>query len=329
MKRFFLSVCLIATIVGCGNDPTEQTPASKSGNEITIGVMPKLIGIDYFNACERGAKEAAEELGINLVYDGPIVDDVAKQSEMIDSWIIRKFDAICVAPNDKAAIARTLAKVKQRGIHALAWDADGDECEYYVNMAKNEKIARAMVDVMAEALNGEGDFAIITGRLTTSSQNAWIAMMREYIAKKYPKLNEIALKTSEENQELAFQVTGDLLKSSPDLKAIVAITSVSLPGAAQAVEEANAQDRVFVTGLSSPNSMRQYVKRGVVKKFVLWSPVDLGYLTVHTAYRVVKGLPIGSEFDAGRLGTVRVDGTEVILGDPMIFDKTNIHNFNF
>ncbi len=44
---------------------------------------------------------------------------------------------------------------------------------------------------------------------------------------------------------------------------------------------------------------------------------------------MIKGLPVDQDFDAGRLGTVKVDGTEIILGDPLIFDETNINDYDF
>ena len=254
---------------------------------------------------------------------------MAKQSEMIDSWIIRHFDAVCVAPNDRNAIAPTLQKAKERGIHAVSWDAEAEGREVHVNMTRSRDIATTLVDVMAAALGGEGEFAILTGRLTAANQNQWIQYMREYISQKYPGLKEVALKTSEESPTLATQVTADMLITYPNLKGIFAITSTALPGAARAVEDAHASDRVFLTGLSSPKSMKQYIDRGVLKQFVLWNPVDLGYLTVHVAYRLIKGLPVDQPFVAGRLGQVEVDGSEVILGKPLIFDASNIDAYDF
>lgn len=327
MKYFtILTMACSLFLFSCGDGG--QSP-STSSDEITIGMMPKLIGIDYFNACEQGAIEAGKELGINVVFDGPTTDDVSKQMEMVESWMIRKFDAICVAPNDREAFGPMFEKVKQRGIYALSWDAEAAERDVHVNMTRSEMIGQSLVDLAAAATGGSGEYAIVTGRLTTANQNAWIKIMRDYIAASHPGLVEVALKTSEEDQALATQVTGDLLKTYPNLKAIFAITSVALPGAAQAVEEAGAGERVFLTGLSSPKSMKQYIDRGVLKQFVLWSPVDLGYLTIHTAYRMVKGLPVDEPFEAGRLGMVEVDGTEVILGNPMVFDKDNIDDFDF
>src|SRR3989304_9904865 len=104
---------------------------------LSSGVMPKLVGIDYFNACERGAREAAAELGVELTYDGPITNDVTKQAEMLDAWITRRFDVIAVPPNDPHALAPTLRRAAALGIKVITWDADSDEDSraYFVNQA--------------------------------------------------------------------------------------------------------------------------------------------------------------------------------------------------
>src|SRR3990172_9573661 len=95
--------------------------------DLKIGVMPKLIGIEYFNACEKGAKEAAKELGINLIFDGPDTSDVSRQTAIVETWIARKFDVIAIAPNDPDAIAPALRKARQRGVKVITWDADAAE----------------------------------------------------------------------------------------------------------------------------------------------------------------------------------------------------------
>ena len=75
------SLCLCASVVsssGCAN---------RSGpRPVKIAFMPKLIGIPYFNACQRGAEEAAKELNIELLYNGPTETDVTKQIGMIEQW---------------------------------------------------------------------------------------------------------------------------------------------------------------------------------------------------------------------------------------------------
>ena len=310
------------------------TPAPPDGaHEITIGVMPKLIGIDFFNAVERGAFEAAEELGVTVKYDGPPTNDVAAQAQMVETWIHRGYDAIAIAPNDPDRIAPALKQAQEKGIVVLTFDADAvsGAREIFVNQATNLSIAQALVDVMVEGIGERGKYVILTGSLTATNQNLWIEEIQKYTREKYPHMTDLrdSPLVSEEDQAKATQVTIDVLKANPEIEGIYAMTSVALPGAAEGIRKAGAAERVFLTGLSTPVTMKPYVKEGIVKKFVLWSPVDLGYLTVYAAHQRVKGELAPGFFQAGRLGKIQVTGDEVLLGAPIIFDATNIDQFDF
>lgn len=314
----------------------ESEPATDSGRaQITIGVMPKLVGIPYFNATERGAKEAARELGIALIYDGPKENDVQAQAELLETWIAKGFDAIAVAPNDPDAIAPVLQKARRRGIKVLSWDADArkEARDYFVNQCTSESVAKYLMDVMAEGAGPDAKYIIITGSLTAANQNIWMEEMEKYRRTTYPNMTNLSAtpKVSEEDQALATQVAADSLKAYADLDGIFAITSVSLPGAAEALRKAGAADRVFLTGLATPNDMKPFIADGTVKRFVLWDAVDLGYLTVHVAAAVVRGAlkPGATTFKAGRLGEVEIRDDQVVLGPPIVFAKDNIGEYDF
>ena len=109
------------------------------------------------------------------------------------------------------------------------------------------------------------------------------------------------------------------------------MTSVALPGAAEAIRKEDAVGRVFVTGLSTPNTMRAFVKDGTVKEFILWNPVDQGYLAVHACKAYLEGKITESttSFNAGRLGEKKIQGGEILLGDPLVFHAGNIDDFDF
>ncbi|MBN2309934.1 MAG: substrate-binding domain-containing protein [Candidatus Hydrogenedentes bacterium] len=333
---------MVLALTACGppdgpqaDVPSSDGGAAPAGQAIKIGVMPKLTGIDYFKASERGALEAAEELGVTVHYDGPVTNDVQQQVQMVETWIAMKYDAICIAPNDPDAIAPVLEKARKRGIKVLTWDADSrpQARDFFCNQCTYEGIAKALLDVMAEGVSPEAKYLILTGSLTAANQNIWMDEMEKYRQATYPNMTNLSEtpKVSEESQELATQVTTSCLKAYADLQGVFAITSQALPGAAEAIRKAGAADRVFLTGLSTPNMMREYVKDGTLKQFVLWSPVDLGYLSVHAAVACVKGElgPGATSFKAGRLGEVRVAGTEILLGDPVVFDASNIDNYDF
>ncbi len=153
--------------------------------------------------------------------------------------------------------------------------------------------------------------------------------METRVADKYPGMKIVTTKPSEEDQQLATQVTQDLLKAYPQLKGVFAITSVAFPGAALAVNQAGKSGQVAVVGLSTPKSMVEHVENGTVKTVILWNPVDLGYLTVQLANALAKEEKIGESIKAGRLGDKQVSGTQVLLGEPMKFTKENIRQFNF
>ncbi|MCL5269834.1 MAG: substrate-binding domain-containing protein [bacterium] len=318
-----------------GGAASPATPAAQAGKTLTIGVMPKLVGIDFFNAVEKGAREAGKDLGVTVVYDGPVTGDVTKQTAMLDGWIQKGFDAICIAPNDPAAIAPTLRKAQKRGIKVLAFDADAsaDARDFFINQATYDAVGRTMMDIMARGIGPEGKYIILTGNLTAENQNRWMAAMETYRQEKYPQMVNLSEspKATAEDQALATQVTIDVLKTYPDLQGIFALTSVALPGAAEGLVKENAYSRIFLTGLSTPKTMRDYVHKGVVKEFALWNPVDLGYLAVQAAALAVKGglTPQTTQIKAGRLGDIKVSDRVVLLGDPLIFTKDNIDQYEF
>jgi rhamnose transport system substrate-binding protein len=337
LLRLFAVCSALSVLAGCEQNKAADTASgtksdsSAGSKKLTIAVMPKLVGIDYFNAVKKGAEEAAKELGVELIYDGPTNNDVTKQAEMLDTWIARKVDVIAVAPNDPHALAPTLRKAQQRGIKVLTFDSDSDadSRSYFVNQATGESIAQALVDVLASEIGGQGEVAIVSGSMTADNQNTWIKQMKAHIAAKYPNLNVIAIKPSEEDQQLAVQVTQDLVKANPNLKGIFGITSVALPGAALGLEQAGAAGKIALTGLATPKSMKKFVDNGTVKTFVLWSPVDLGYLTVHAGKAIAGGEKLSNPFKAGRLNDVQSSGTEIILGPPTKFTKENISQYDF
>lgn len=323
---------------GQANDSAASSTIAAAPNRgarpLRMGMMPKLVGISYFKACERGAREAAAELGIELDYDGPTVDRVEDQVRMIDRWIAQGYDIIAVAPNDPEVIAPALRRAHAEGVVVLTWDADANpqasQRAVFVNQAPVEAIGRALVDVMAEGIGGEGKVLFVTGSQNSPNQAAWMQAMRRYAAEQHPGLLLLSEPlVSDEDQAKAVQLTRSALAAHPDLAGVWGITSVALPGAAKAVRDAGKSGQVVVTGLSQPQSMAEYVRDGTVERFVLWNPVDLGYLTVQVAQRLATGELVPGAQPMGRLGEIEVGEGEVLLGPPIVFDRENIEQYDF
>jgi rhamnose transport system permease protein len=308
-------------------------PLGSAQGRPVIAMMPKAKGDPYFISCRAGAEEAAKELDVDLIWDGPTSLDAARQNELIENWITRKVDAIAVAVENRGGISNVLRKARTRGIKVLTWDADAesDARDFFVNQATPEGIATTLTDEAARLLNGRGAFAIITGALSAANQNEWIANIKKRLAEKYPDLTLATIRPSDDDRDKAFGETQTILRAFPQVKLIMAISAPAVPGSAEAVRQANRAGDVRVIGLSLPNINKPYVHGGVVQAVILWNTRDLGYLTVLSAAQLVRQAlaPGAAALDAGRLGRIEVRGSEIILGAPLLMNKGNIDKYDF
>ena len=307
-------------------------PAATAGHRPVIAMMPKAKGDPYFISCRKGADEAAAELGVELLWDGPTDLDPAKQNEVVEAWITRGVDAMAVSVENEVAISTVLRKARERGIKVLTWDADAqrDARDFFINQATPQGIGYTLTDEAARILGGKGELAIITASLSAANQNQWITHIKARLAEKYPGLKLVAIQPSEGDRDRAFSETQTVLKVHPGVRLVMAIAAPAVPGAAEAVQQSGRKD-VKVIGLSLPNMCKPYIHSGVAESIVLWNTVDLGYLTVHAARAAATGgLRSGDrELAAGRLGRIEVKGDQVMLGAPFVFNKTNIDRFDF
>ena len=342
--RWLLPSVLVLCISAYGADTTYDggqptNPKDLKGKKIVLADVPKLIGIGYFAATTKGQAEAASELTKNglpteVATDAPTEAAIQKQIEFIDNAISRGVDGILFASNDPVAISPVLRKALKAGIRVVGYDAESqpDAREWFVQQATPDGIAKALIDSMVAEVGKDADIAIVTSSLTAPNQNEWIAEMKKYIAAQGLKLNIATILPSVEDQQLAFKATGQIVKAYPNVKGIIGLSSVAFPGAADAITQANLIGKIAVTGLSTPNQMKPFVKSGCVKSVVLWNPVDLGYAAIYAMRAVVDGKikPGATELEAGRLGKLQViKGSQILLGPPFIFNKDNIDKFDF
>ena len=315
-----------------GGNVTAPMPNVGTARRVTVGVMPKAKGDPYFISCRLGAEEAAQELNVDLIWDGPTGLDAAKQNEVIEGWITRHVDAIAVSVENAPGISTVLRKARAQGIKVVTWDADAepDSRDYFINQATPEGIGNTLTDEAAKIMHDEGEFAVITGALSAANQNKWIDAIRARVAAKYPKMKLAVIRPSDDDRDKAFFEGQTILKVYPRVRVIIAISAPSVPGAGEAIKQSGRSD-VKVVGLSLPNLCKPYVRSGDVAAVVLWKTRDLGYLVVATAAALARDqFPAGRPtFCAGRLGSVEVRGTDIILGAPFVFAKQNIDQFDF
>lgn len=323
---------------GCGQKPKESTasnPATApSAQAITVAMLPKLVNIDYFEACKRGAEKTASELNVTLIYDGPSEPSGSEQNKFFDTWIRQQVQAICVAPNQPKGVARFVEKAKAAGIKVLTWDSDAPESgrDLFVNQCDEKTLGEALMDDLARQMGEEGEWAIAIASLDAANLNTWRRFAEGRAAEKYPRMKLVATEVTKEDENFAREKVQTLLNAYPNLKGIIAFDSNSVPGASEAVKRAGKIGKVAVVGNSTPNKMRPYIKEGVLQSFYLWDPRALGSLTVALARHLIRGEPLLDGVEVAGFGKITLsksDPKTVIMAEPIRFTKENIDTFDF
>ena len=308
---------------------------SDSGSGYDIGFLPRAVNIPYFEAAFAGAQEAAGELGDTVTEVGPSEVTAAAQVPFIQTLTTQGVDGILLSSNDPDALLPALNAAASEGVVTVTFDSDTAPAGrlVYVNSATSDSIGRGEVQVISELIDSSGQIAVIASSATSPNETAWIEGMRAELAEPGYENVELVEVAYGQDEQASFDTATALMQRYPDLAGIIGTNSFALSATARAVQTAGRTGEVMVTGLGTPNDMRQYVKDGVVPKFILWSPKDLGYLGMYALHRAIAGEITGAEgetFEGGRLGeyTIGTDG-EVILGPPTIFDASNIDDFDF
>jgi rhamnose transport system substrate-binding protein len=303
---------------------------------LKIAFVPKQINNPYEVIADNGGLDAIKEFKGDGKAVGPSDAGASSQVSYINTLITQRQNAIVIAANDANAVVPYLKKAMSQGIKVVTFDSDTapEGRQVFVNQANAEGIGRGQIELVSKLMGGEGEFAILSATPNATNQNTWIKYMQEELKKpQYAKIKLVKIAYGNDDDQKSFVETQGLLQAYPNLKAIVAPTTVGIAAAARYISSSSSKGKVQVTGLGTPNQMREFVKNGTVKAFQLWDPAELGYLAAYAAANLASGNITGKQgesFDAGKLGkrTIGANG-EVILGPPTTFDATNIDNYNF
>jgi rhamnose transport system substrate-binding protein len=336
------SVALVASLAmtACGSSDSSggsSSGASGGGSDknITVTFLPKNLGNPYFDTSDKGGEAAVKEFGGTYSQVGPDAGSPDAQVPFINTAAQQGTNALVISANDPKAICDAIGQAQSAGTKIVTFDSDtSPDCrDLFINQAAAEGISKVQVEQITKQIGDAGEIAILSASANATNQNAWIDLMKKDLAANHPNVKLVDVVYGNDDDQTSFDKTAALLQAHPNLKGIVSPTTIGIAAAARYLSTSKAKGKVMLTGLGTPNQMREYVKDGTVTSFALWNPEDLGYLAAYAAKALVDGTIDGKEgdsFDAGKLGSFKVgaDAT-VLLGDPFVFDKSNIDQFKF
>ena len=318
---------LLTAIAGCGE---------KKNENMRIAMVVKSLGNGFFDAAHTGAKDAAKELkNVEIIYTGPTTPSAEGQIEIINSLISQKVDAIVISANDPNALVPITKKAMARGIKVISFDSglapEGRLMQ--LNPSSPDLIGLKQIQMASDAIGGKGEIAILSASAQATNQNLWIGVMKKTLEKpEFSNMKLVATVYGDDQSDKSYREAIGLLRSNPNLKAIIAPTTVGINAASKAVVDENLVGKVYVTGLGLPSEMAGHVKSGAVREFAIWNPIDLGYAATYAAYDFVKGQPTakpGGSVSAGRMGSIALDANgEGAMAPPFTYDKGNVDKFS-
>lgn len=340
MNKFGLAITMAASLMG--STVMADVIAAKPGQAVNMVLMPKFLGILPFDQANRGAQEAAKELGNTGTYQyiGPTPENsAAGQIEMLTTATTQKQGVVMMSNNAGEQIAPTAEAAQKAGTKVVTWDSpipSGKGESVFVAQVDFGSIGTVMADMVYDEAGGKGEFAILSASPDASNQNAWIAAMKKVLTTdpKYKDLKLDDVVYGNDQSEESYNRALGLVDKYKNLKVIMAPTTVGIVAAAKAMQDEKLCDKIKVSGLGLPAEMVSYTMNGCAPEFALWSFIDLGYLTYYTSYMLATGSlkgEIGEEFKAGRMGTMKIDedpgrkgAKRVLMGPFTVYNKANV-----
>lgn len=297
----------------------------------------KNTGNPYGDKQMQGFADGIEEMGFEAITRAPDQPTAEAQIQIIEQLIAQKVDSISITGNDFDALQPALKKAMDAGIAVLSADSAVNPASRitHINQADSEMIGRTLIQAAYDMADGAGEIAILSATSQASNQNLWIEWMKKELDEnpdKYADLKLVRVAYGDDLRDKSVSETEGLLQSFPDLKVIIAPTTVGIAAAGRVITDRGLIGQIDVTGLGLPSEMAEYIENGSCPYMFLWNPIDVGYLTAYAAVAASKGElngEVGESFSASRLGNFSVvqagdGGTEVLLGAPFKFDPGNI-----
>ncbi|MET0772251.1 MAG: substrate-binding domain-containing protein, partial [Candidatus Limnocylindrales bacterium] len=264
-----------ASAPAAGGEAIVATP----GQDLKMMLLPKFLGILPFDQANQGAQEAAAELQNPTAFDfvGPTAENsVAGQIEFMTNAPTGGTKVVMLSNNAGDQIAPAAEAAVAAGTKVVTWDspipsAAGESL--FVAQVDFDETGQVMADMARSILGPDGgNIAILSASPDAANQNAWIAAFERVLATpEYANIVNLETVYGDDQSEKSAEQTEALLSKYPDLKLIMAPTSVGIVAAAQVLQNEGLCETVKVSGLGVPAEMLDYTLNGCAPEFALWN----------------------------------------------------------
>lgn len=295
-----LALCFTISAFFCGCKDERHTASASAP---TIALVMKTLNNPFFIDMEKGAKEAAKRLGVNLLVQAAEREiDVEKQMQIVENLIQRKVQAICVTPSGSREIVPSIVKANQADVPVLVVDTRVDQGALHKANGKtatfigsdNVEGGRLAGDYMVKRLQGKGKILVLEGVPGHETGDARLKGFREAISRE-PGLQVAASQTANWERDQGYNVVQNLLQAQTGVRGIFACNDLMALGAVEAIAAARKTGQIVVVGFDATDDARRAILKGTMDASVAQHPVEMGKLAVESAVALVRGTVLPAE----------------------------------
>jgi len=289
----------LSFLIGCKTQEGRKESGSKT---LRLAVIPMGTTHEFWKAIHAGAKKAADELGVEIIWKGPLKeDDRNEQIQIVETMMDSGVDALILTPLDDRALMPPVAEARARGIPTVIFNTalKGDDFIAYIS-TDNWKGGVLAAERIGELLGGRGKLILIRIIEGVEGNRQREEGFLQTIRSKFPGINILS-----DNQyagittETAYQTTENLLARFHDVDAIFTPNESTTFGCLRALQDHGLAGKVIHVGFDSSKKLIEALEKNELRGLVLQDPVRMGYDSVRTAVARLRGEPYETRIDTG------------------------------
>jgi ribose transport system substrate-binding protein len=291
--RAFVALLAIASTFSACN---RNTADSASGAPRVAFVM-KTLNHPFFLDMQRGAQEAAQRAGLDLVVQAAEREiDVEKQMQIIENLLQTSIKVLIVTPSGSREIASAIVKANRAGVPVIVVDTRVDpkaitdsnlKIESFIG-SDNYEGGRMAGDSLAKIAGGKARIGVLEGIPGHETGDSRLRGFRDAI-KSHAGMTIVASQPANWERDQGFTVFQNMLQAHSDIDALFACSDLMALGAIEAIAAAGRTNRIRVVGFDALDDARKAIAAGTMEASVAQSPRDMGRLAVESAAKLLHG----------------------------------------
>ncbi len=288
-----LAAALMLGVAACGDDEEESggggAASGGGGESYDMTLIAGVKGDEFYITMNCGAQEKAQELGVNLDFQGPDKFDASLQTPIVNAVAAKRPDAVLIAPTDTKAMYAPIKQVADGGTKVVLVDTTLEQADLAVSQiaSDNEAGGREAAKALAELMGGSGKVFVVNVKPGISTTDARAKGFEEEA--KSLGLEYLGQDFSQDEPARAASIIKAQLAKNPDIKGVFATTLFSAAGTGPGVRAAGKAGDVKIVGFDAGPAQVEQLEKGDVQALIAQKPADIGAQGVEQAVKALNG----------------------------------------